>query len=294
MYHLLSSFTEDIIESERGEKRAIGGPALYGGYTLYLLRGDFKIHTSLDSYIRSRVAEEYPYIFERIDLASPCDRRFIFKHIYRGEKRRSYLMSEGCSISIITRAIPENSVLIVSPVYREFSLEEIKKILSREIRIAIDLQGFVRIRREDGSVENNLTTDLLKDLENVDVIHASYEEVENLSRDPLESLEIISRITKSRIVILSMGGRGFLAKIRGEGVYFVEAYMRGVKGDETGCGDILLASTVYTLYNDYGYMRSFKIASVVSGLRVLKGFPMNIDLSDIEREESRIGIRKIR
>ncbi|MEM3830655.1 MAG: PfkB family carbohydrate kinase [Sulfolobales archaeon] len=295
MIYLISSFTEDIIDLGGEKRKSLGGPALYGGYTLHILGNRFIIETSLDSYLREILEREYPQLSKVIRINRSCEKHFIFRHFYRASRRISYLDEEGCEIDFDLESFEKSGIsfIIISPVYREISLYNLERITKIGIPVAVDLQGFVRYTDNDKIIRTSIGIDLLKKFYRVSLIHAGVEEVEELSRDPLESLDIIARITKAMIVVISMGRRGFLSRVDGEGVYHVEALMGGVSGDETGCGDILLTSLLSSILKGFSISESLRIASFVAGLRVLRGFPFHIDLEEIIGNIDKIGIRKI-
>ena len=291
--YIISSFTHDIIISRDSEKESLGGPAYYSGYTLEMLNADYKIITSIDGFTKDLLKRSYENLFNKIVYESSCDKSFIFIHRYENDLRRSYLLKRGCDINIKDLFFEKSSKIIISPVFNEISKELVRKIVENNFFVALDLQGFVRRLGPENlviNVFNDETKDLLRD---VRIIHASNEEIKDLSKDPVEASKILMRLSEGDMIIISMGRRGSIVNIKDLGVFHVSSYRKGVDGDETGCGDIFLASIVYYLSEEKDPLEAVSLASVVAGLRVARGFPFNIDPAQINFEKRFIEIKRL-
>lgn len=274
---LVTSFTEDIIERENTVQRRYGGPALYGGYILHILNKDYNIITKPSKKILESLSKEkLGFLINKISFKDLCDTHFIFRHIYHGSIRTTYLLNKGCDIDLLFEDQDNNTMYIISPVYREISLDNLKRIISRGYYVAIDIQGFTRYSRENNLLKNYIDVETLSLFRGVKILHGGIDELATIDTDPLAVIKIISRIVDPLISIVSLGREGSVAYIRGKGIYRIYSYRGGVDGDETGCGDILLASTV-ALLEESDPLDAILKASLISGWRVERGFPFEID-----------------
>ena len=289
--YVISSFTEDYIGGDPAHRR-IGGPSLYGGYTLHVLGSDFKIITRPSRSILEEIYREYSFLSERIVYKDLCEKHFVFKHEYTSSRRVSYLLDVGCEIDFSIEDLDRDAWIIASPVYKEISIKLVRSLIEREFAVALDIQGLARVRLENGLVMNRLDPGVLRDLGSLDILHGSLEEFLSLGSSPREVIEEISRKIDPEILIVSLGRGGSYAYIRDRGLYRIYAYKNGVNGDETGCGDILLASIV-ALYDPVDPLLSIIKASLVAGLRVERGFPFELDKDYLNRSINYIRYEKI-
>jgi hypothetical protein len=284
---LVSSFTEDLIERENSVQRRYGGPALYGGYTLHVLGKSYSIITRPSKEILETLSKErFSFLIERVSFKDLCDTHFVFRHVYRGSFRTSYLLSKGCDIDLLFEDQSNDLIYIISPVYREISLEKLKNIISRGYYVAIDIQGFTRYTQENNLLRNYIDVEILNHFRGVKILHGGIDEVASIDRDPLTVIKIISKIVDPFISIISLGREGSIVYIRGKGIYRIYSYKGGVDGDETGCGDILLTSIV-ALLESFDPLDAVLKASLISGWRVERGFPFDIDRDILDKYYTR-------
>ncbi len=284
---LVTSFTEDIIDRGEVIYRKLGGPGLYGGYVLHVLGREFSIVTRPSREILTSLAgENYGFIVERVDSRDLCDTHFVFKHVYRGGVRVSYLLSRGCEINLSINDHGNDSIYIISPVFKEISTEDVRRIIEKGYFVGVDIQGFARIFNKDNLLGNYIDENILRIFRGAKVFHGGLNELISISTDPFELTKLITKIIDPDISIVSMGRDGSVAYVRGRGIYRIYSYRGGVNGDETGCGDILLISTISFL-EEADPLEAILKATLISGLRVERGFPFEIDEDLLDKHYAR-------
>jgi sugar/nucleoside kinase (ribokinase family) len=180
--------------------------------------------------------------------------------------------------------------------------------------IAIDLQGLSReIERQRVIVSlNNILKNIYR-IPTVSAIHLSSDDMQDIAVGGEEDLKKIRPIVeKALTTAYTIGSRGgyiyinnniyekLKIKIEGgenqSGWYYVPSYIETDRGDPTGCGDIFTASLVGFLAMGYSILDAAVRASTISGMRVSRGFPVDINSEEINdiSSELRRKIRKIR
>ena len=307
---ILSSFTRDLIVSNKNGKyvEKLGGPAFYVSVVFESLGTNYSIMTSSSNRIFTMISYMYPEIASRIRSIYSCDSDFVFMHKYISTGiRESKLISRGCDLLIDLDLLARNEWLVISPVLGEISIEMVRKIAKRVGAISLDVQGFIRKSDIGESIINKPTKILgLENIDNIKIIHASYEELLDLNKDPEDlAVELISRI-RSPITSLTMGRQGSFLGLyrRGSGeaeLYYIPAYIQNADmEDPTGCGDIYLAALTYYIASNKDPVDAGLLASIIAGIRVYEGIPLNIDpdrlssiYNDLKKSIRKIGVYKI-
>lgn len=148
----------------------------------------------------------------------------IFRHIYHGDHRKSILISKPAILDMCPVDLRKFDVIMISPVFREFSFELIEKI-SKNHFVVIDVQGFVRSTNEANEIIY-VSPDqrIIQAFEHSQIVHISDEE-----------LSAIKKLPTNPIKVLTYGSDGSKIVHRQKSIN-IPAYK--VEGDPTGAGDV--------------------------------------------------------
>jgi len=303
---LISSFTIDKIEVGGSTYERVGGPAYYAGATLAMMGLDPVVVTSVGSRwlgTLKGLLERLPG-YRLVNISGQCNSIYIFRHRYDSTGRRhSEILDMGCDIDldlIDPGIIAGSSWILVSPVYREISVEALKKVAGAG-KVALDLQGLTREvagGRVFSSVAN--LSRHLDRIPEISIIHLSSDDIQDKAAGGPSDLEAISTLTgKASAVLYTIGPHGgfiYVDRKAGgasdllsesvdsveQGWYYIPPYYESGDGDPTGCGDIFTASVIGYLTKGYNIVEASVRASIVSGMRVYRGFPTPIDPGEVE------------
>jgi sugar/nucleoside kinase (ribokinase family) len=304
---LISSFTIDRIEIGGSVYEKIGGPAYYAGITLALMGMEPILITSTRPDMLERVKEifkDFPRL-RLINTKPSCSSIYVFRHIYDSYGRRySEILDVGCPIELESidgsglEFLLSSSWILISPVYREIEPEDVERLTSLG-RVAIDLQGFSREidnRKVISSLKNILKS--LQRIPRVSLIHLSSDDIRDIASESIDDLrKIRSIIEKALATAYTIGSRGGYIHIGdrpyeeikvemkkdSEPVwYYIPSYIEMDTGDPTGCGDIFISSLVGSIAMGYNILDAAIRASAISGIRVSRGFPVEINFGEIE------------
>ncbi|HWQ16643.1 MAG TPA: hypothetical protein VNL13_02300 [Sulfolobales archaeon] len=315
---LITSFTVDIIKIGSNIYEKIGGPAYYSGLTLKTLGFDPIVITALGRDGRKKVGELLSASNEHQDLEildtdPSCDSIYTFHHTYTSVGRSSMILKTGCRIkidSIINNISKDAQWILVSPVFKEVVPEDIRKI-SFTKNTALDLQGYGR-EIEDQRVVSSLDNIRrnIRELPRIGIVHLSSDDIRSNTSDHEKDLERLSFLAnKADIIAYTIGSRGgYLGLVLGERErgydernegrmiewYYIPPYTETDSGDPTGCGDIFLASIVSGMMMNHSIIKAAVRASVISGMRVSRGFPIKTNTSEIDNIVEMLGRRTYR
>jgi len=190
---------------------------------------------------------------------------FQLKYV-EGGRREVILKRRGSKITIPRNELKliRDSLIIVSPVYREVNLDTLKVVKRLSRFVALDVQGFVRYVHSDGKVSIVWSNEMYDIIRLADVIHADLSEVP-IYNNMVEASKELGKISNG-IIMVSNGERGLVASIDGE-LYYVPA-LPGIEGNATGTGDILLAISSYEILMGEDPLRAIAKGAVAAGLRV--------------------------
>ncbi|MEM2203777.1 MAG: hypothetical protein QXI22_05415 [Sulfolobales archaeon] len=311
---LIASFTIDIIKIDNNIYEKIGGPAYYSGLTLKILGLDPIVITALGNDNKKKITEllgtsNETQDLEILDTNPNCDSIYTFHHTYTSAGRSSMILKTGCRIKIdnISNDIPKDvQWILISPVFKEVMPEDIRKI-PRTKNIALDLQGYgreINDQRVISSLDNikkNIDT-----LPRIGIMHLSSDDIRGDTSDPKKDLERISFLaSKADIITYTIGsGGGYLGLVlrehgreydkHGETKiewYYIPPYIETDGGDPTGCGDIFLASIVSGMMMNHSIIEATARATVISGMRVSRGFPIKTSMPEIDNIAETLGRR---
>ncbi len=314
---LITSFTVDIIKIGSNIYEKIGGPAYYSGLTLKTLGFDPIVITALGRDGRKKVGELLSTSNEHQDLeildTDPnCDSIYTFHHTYTSAGRSSMILKTGCRIkidSIINHISRDVQWILISPVFKEVIPEDIRKIPLTK-NTALDLQGYGR-EIEDQRVVSSLDNIRrnIRELPRIGIVHLSSDDIHSDTSDHKKDLERLSFLaSKADIIAYTIGSRGgYLGLVLGERDgeynkrnesriewYYIPPYTETDGGDPTGCGDIFLASIVSGMMMNHSIIKAAVRASVISGMRVSRGFPIKTNTTEIDNIAEMLGRRTYR
>jgi len=255
---IIGSFTIDRID----EKLSIGGPAYYSSLALTYIG-----HTSITVISPARDIHENFVRNIGINLISVGADTPVFQLKYvEGGRREVILKHRGSKITISHNELKliKDSLIIISPVYREVDLDTLKVVKRLSRFMALDVQGFVRYVHSDGKVGIVWSNEMYDIIRLADVVHADLSEVP-IYNNMVEASEELGKISNG-IIMVSNGERGLVASIDGE-LYYVPA-LPGIEGNATGTGDILLAISSYEVLMGEDPLRAIAKGAVAAGLRV--------------------------
>jgi sugar/nucleoside kinase (ribokinase family) len=310
---LASSFTIDRIDLKGRIYERIGGPAYYASLALYMIGLEPLIITSLGNNVKKvrDLLPEYD-LLNIVDTDRGCSSIYTFYHRY-GEngKRYSEIHKTGCYVGLDKldrEVLNDTDWILVSPVYREIRPEHIAGLVNSK-KVALDLQGYSREITDHGvksSIEN--LQKRIRMLSGLYIIHLSSDDIQDIASGGDNDLYKVSGlISRALITAYTIGASGgYIYVSRGHsssyvvgnmigGVWhYIPAYKEKENGDPTGCGDIFLASMVGYMARGYSIIDSALRASIISGIRVSRGFPISIDHDEIEKiaETLRRSIRR--
>jgi len=255
---IIGSFTIDRID----EKLSIGGPAYYSSLALTYIG-----HTSITVISPARDIHENFVRNIGINLISVGADTPVFQLKYvEGGRREVILKHRGSKITISHNELKliKDSLIIISPVYREVDLDTLKVVKRLSRFMALDVQGFVRYVHSDGKVGIVWSNEMYDIIRLADVVHADLSEVP-IYNNMVEASKELGKISNG-IIMVSNGERGLVASIDRE-LYYVPA-LPGIEGNATGTGDILLAISSYEVLMGEDPLRAIAKGAVAAGLRV--------------------------
>lgn len=244
---ILGSLTIDIIE----DKKVKGGPAFYSSLAAELLEVDY--------YCCGIKPREYCWETPRgrfIDSDGP-----LFEHKYINNVRISKLIEEPKKYDGKLPDLANFDVIFVNPVYREFEIGLLESIASRA-RTVVDVQGFVRLARNDRIEIATISKCELDAIENCWAVHISIDE-----------LSAFKVLPQKPLTAITFGEEG--AKIRlGNTEYYIPAYR--VKGDPTGAGDFFTLALITEYLKSRDLIRAGLYAASLTSIFVEGIIPRNI------------------
>ena len=198
-----------------------GGSATYVPIPIVILGVDFLV--------LGTIGKDFPWDFHYPSEMLVIDKTISFKHVYMDDRRKLWVVSrpqEQLKFSVDD----DFDAVIVSPLINEFSHESISQILESENLSAVDLQGFLRRVKEDGSVFfDKPSEDLTGVLNSADIVTASDE-------------EYVWNEKLGKTFILTMGYKGAKAFFDS-----TDIHVPTVKVDKTpvGAGDMFISSFTF-------------------------------------------------
>jgi sugar/nucleoside kinase (ribokinase family) len=228
---VLGHITKDVIITEKGEKEAIGGSAIYGALTAQGLGWDVclvsKIGNDFDLGTLNGISKGH---------IIRTDKTTTFRNIYKGQDRTQEILE--VAEPIYPRDIPDkifNSQIIhIGPVMNEIPYETVKYIRKngKDCLISADLQGFVREKK--GRQVRGKKIKISKLMKYVDVLKISLSDEFYYAFENFEQCQkYFKKIGK--IALVTKGDQG--SYVLDSNCYTIPAFPTKTV-DSTGAGDM--------------------------------------------------------
>ncbi len=287
-FTIVGNLTLDVIGENKNPKP--GGPGLYAGLAAIHLGYPVRIISSIGIDYPSSFLEKLRNLNIDLKLNITKGKTTTFKLIYQGGEREVILLEPGPKI-IYDLIEDSEGLILVSPVYREVSIELVKELKKKSIILGIDLQGFVRRVRNGGVIEfvwDDLCEEVIK---YADVIHIEESEARGLNEDPLEVTKYISKKCEC-VVSVTMGDKGsYLA--HENNIYYVPVPKVYV-GNLTGVGDVFTAILILRYYETKNAIEAVKWATIAAGLKVMRSNSINwFTRSEVELLADNVMVEKL-
>ncbi len=223
----LGNFTLDI----QGDGVTPGGSVFYSGSAARALGMDVRILAGASRSFPLRDAAALQSADVRLIEGPHCT---TMENVYSDSGREQFVHAEGPSIPFgaFPSAWLEDSVVLLCPVFRELEPETSRR--TRGLVTGASVQGWLRKKGEGGRVECYADTGFLDDLQGIDVLFYS---VEDLGGHP-ELVEKFRRVAP--IVVETRGPGGAFVTMDNATTHFPA--QDTVEVDPTGAGDTFAAA----------------------------------------------------
>jgi len=261
----MGHFARDTIISPLGEvSHSLGGGVTFGTLTARYYDGSQKI--GIFSEIGTDFDPKWLELFNHgiymdgIGSNSEYSTHFKIEYFSQGGRRLT-LESKASSLKFENIPIPmlNSRSYMISSIANEVNFEFIKNLLrNTQGWIGIDIQGFIRDFRADGTINPVPLPELIKNVHKIVklcgnrlILKASDEEINYIAKstDVIQSTQKISKLGDF-IVCTTLGPNGSLIKYRDEKMIHIPAFYpdKGVV-DETGAGDCYLSAFLSEFIN---------------------------------------------
>ena len=289
-FTIIGNLTLDIIDESKTVKP--GGPGLYAGLAALHLGYPVRIVSSIGTDYPMEFLEKLKNLGIDLRIKMVQGRTTTFKLIYEGDRRKVILLESGPEIPYeLIEDIDKKFIALVSPVYKEVSLDFIKKLKKKTILLGIDFQGFVRKARSDGVVEYTWDEVCDEVSRYADFIHIEESEAQGLNTDPLRIALYLTDRCKCPVSV-TMGERGSYLAFLDE-VYYIPV-PRVYSGNPTGVGDIFTAIFLLRYYETDDFIDASRWATIAAGLKVLRSYDGNwFSRSEVELLSGNVTIERV-
>ncbi len=219
-------------------KNQLGGPCAYASVALSALSVETQCLTSVGKKFPQNYFE---LLFESKNvvfhfLSSEETTRFIHE-IYPSE-RKMKLLSEAEKLDEFVTFFKPTEVCLISPVFREISLEGIQWMSKNYPLVVLDIQGLMRSTKSDGSIIIDYDRNILKGIiELADFTKYSKREASHFTGKN-SFVEILNGLPQNNIQIVTDGMEGLYYSNNGE--FFQLRTTKVEEVDPTGAGDVLM------------------------------------------------------
>jgi len=276
---IIGNLTRDVIKPQGIVQ--MGGTAYYSG--IAALRLGCKVR------LLSRVGVDYRRDWlnslerEGVELILQySDESTAFENVYRAGSRRQRLLGDAGRIEWDER-FSGCDLAHVGPVFNEVSPDLIEK-LDCDL-VSLDVQGFIRERRRDGSIAYSRWRDMERCLGRVDIIHAGLDEVRHIHHSRGRNLIGFDLLKLGlKVVIFTDSVRGSYI-FHGDTCHHIPAY-RVRSLHPTGAGDMYSVAFLIKYFETGEPKLSGYFASAAASLLVERGVE---GIADREVVEERMG-----
>ena len=258
---VIGNLTKDVIRTKREERIDFGGAASYcsitakklGCETHVLTRGNHELNGWIKTLEKLRIRVE---LQESKNLT--C-----FVNDYRWGERKQFVYRDAGKIDF--KNFGKVDVTHIGPVLDEVTLECVKKARKKSKIVSLDVQGFVRSRKDKEVVKKfwNEREDFLK---YVDLVKISGYEIDSVSKkknyeDVFDELKIFG----VKVIELTLGQEGSI--IASEEIHTIPAYKTTLV-DKTGSGDVFAAAFAIKYFDTEDALESGLYASAAASFVV--------------------------
>ncbi|MCD6324506.1 MAG: hypothetical protein J7L55_05315 [Desulfurococcales archaeon] len=246
----------------------VGGSAYYATKALEIFGLPLMIITNsliLKPYIRSAgniIAREGTPIIYRLENV-------------RGSRRLTLLRTSKVMIPNNLENLLEGTeyFVIISPVADEVDINtlfSLRRVFQGARAIGVDLQGFTRIRNDEGLVMNdpNKAVPVIRALDSVDT-----PTIFKAERGEVQGTDLSQILNGSGNKYLVVTNRSETIDVIAHGKLCRIDPLPGIYGDETGAGDVFLSVSTYALSRGMEIRSSIAEGIIAGGLKVLRVHP---------------------
>jgi len=261
----------------------IGGTAYYSGMTASRLGYEVRL--------LSRVGVDYPIGWlndlerEGVELILQySEESTVFENTYKAGRRRQRLLGDAGRIEWDER-FGGCDLVHVGPLFIEVSPDVIER-LSCDL-VSLDVQGFIRKTRDDGTIIHSRWRDMDRCLSRVDIVHAGLDEARYIchsTRGNLNGFDLLRLGPK--VVVFTDGFRGSYV-FHVDTCHQIPAYrMRSLY--PTGAGDVYSAAFLIKYFETGEPRLSGYFASAAASLLVEKGMGGITDRGVVEERMGKL------
>ena len=188
--------------------------------------------------------------------------------------------ANGRSITVTSSGIPippesvdiTIDIGIASPVLGEIGPSLLEILRKRASFLAVDLQGFVRTREENGTVIFGAKEGTLENFPGVDLIKGSMREAGAVTsrRDPSEALNRLRKY--GEVAAITLGEAGAVVGYENENILIPPFEISDTK-DATGSGDVFLAALALLIFTGEGIEQASAYACAAASINTQEPGP---------------------
>ncbi len=240
----VGNYTKDTVVTREGTRHVDGGGVRYAAFAARGLDQRVAVIT--------RLAEEDRHVVSDLESAGIdvfptfTSQSTLMRLEYPGSDVDQRTLTVAATAGSITadqvRAVQARTFLISASIRGEVPVDVIREARAQSAAVALDVQGFVRIRRPDGGLEHAPWQEQSEVLGLVDILKADAVEAASLTgaSDPVEAAAQLAELGPREIIVTHRGGLLVSAGGRVHEAPFHPARMVG----RSGRGDTCLGSYV--------------------------------------------------
>jgi sugar/nucleoside kinase (ribokinase family) len=276
----IGNYTKDTVVTTAGERYVDGGGVAYSAYAAAglgcrvaavtrLAKEDFHVVRDLES----AGIDVYPVVTESSTLM-----RLEYPTGNVDERILTVAATAGAMTSEQVRAVEASSYLVSASFRGEVPVEVIRELRTTGATVSLDVQGYVRIRRDDFRLEHAAWPEAAEVLGMIDIVKADAVEARSLTGvdDIAEAARRLAALGPAEVLVTHRDGVMVLAGGELHEVPFHPARLVG----RSGRGDTCLGSYVATrlrLPPD----QALVWAAATTSLKMEADGPFNREISDV-------------
>jgi len=269
--------------------RGVGGGAAYASYVLAALGARVGLVTRVSRDVGEVLLRALASVADMVDMNGLVVGDVevpVFRNVYSGEERRQEAVRGSYVLG--PKDLPPGylsaRLFLVTPVLGEVSPVLLESLLQRGASVAVDIQGFVRELRPDGSVA--MASSLRIPLAGLMLLKAGVDELPAVS--PRGVSPLLS--TGIEFVAVTLGRRGSIVYVGREGRAHSFSPPRVRTVDATGAGDVYVAVLAYELARGRDVVEAGRLATAAAAYSTqFRGPSYPISPEDIRRLAEQVG-----